>query len=173
MLPYSPFHLCLIDFTPHSRSFAMAVMRCFCKHIRVSANKHYHHDRISTFIIIHKHSQNSKFSMEKSMGTMLLLFKCACETHRLPVFKQSRKLPYVVFVLHFCSILSTVTNIPIKTQIVSSNFRTSSMRVGLAGFRPCTRFHSSCVTSAIAYAVSAFSFVSIRFFYIAVTLFCC
>ena len=47
------------------------------------------------------------------------------------------------------------------------------MRVGLAGFRPCIRFHSSCVTSAIAYAVSAFSFVSIRFFYIAVTLFCC
>jgi hypothetical protein len=44
------------------------------------------------------------------------------------------------------------------------------MRVGLAGFRPCIRFHSSCATSATAYAVSAFSFVFIRFFYIAVTL---
>ena len=58
------------------------------------------------------------------METVLLLLKCACETHRLPVFKQSRKLPYVVFVLHFCSILSTVTNIAIKAQVVSSDFGT-------------------------------------------------
>jgi len=43
------------------------------------------------------------------------------------------------------------------------------MLVGLTGYRPCIRFHSSCAATATAYAVSAFSFVSIRVFYIAGT----
>ena len=114
MLPCSSVRLCLMVFTPHSFSSAFDCIRCFCKHIAVSVNTRYH-GRISTFIIIRKRSQNSNYFNGKFHGNHVLLFKCACETHRLPVFKQSRKLPYVVFGMHFCSILSTVTNITIAT----------------------------------------------------------
>ena len=123
MLPCSSVRLCLMVFTPHSFSSAFDCIRCFCKHIAVSVNTRYH-SRISTFIIIRKHSQNSNYFNGKVNGNHVLLFKCACATHRLPVFKQSRKLPYVVFGMHFCSILSSVANIAIKTQIVSSDFVT-------------------------------------------------
>ena len=100
----SSVRLCLMVFTPHSFSSAFDCIRCFCKHIAVSVNTRYH-GRISTFIIIRKHSQNSNYFNGKANGNHVPLFKCACETDRLPVFKQSRKLPYVVFGMHFRSIL--------------------------------------------------------------------
>ena len=123
MLPCSSDRLCLMDFTPHSLSSALDFIRCFCKHIAVSVNTHYQ-DRI---INMFHHSQTfTKFKLFrwKSQWEPCTSIQCACATHRLPVFKQSRKLPYVVFGMHFCSILSTVTNIAIKTQIVSSDFGT-------------------------------------------------
>ena len=85
MLPCSSVRLCLMVFTPHSFSSAFDCIRCFCKHIAVSVNTRYH-GRISTFIIIRKHSQNSNYFNGKVNGNHVLLFKCACETNRLPLF---------------------------------------------------------------------------------------
>jgi len=60
MLPCSSDRLCLMDFTPHSLSFALDFIRCFCKHIAVSVNTHYQ-DRI---INMFHHSQTvAKFKL--------------------------------------------------------------------------------------------------------------
>ena len=45
------------------------------------------------------------------------------------------------------------------------------MRVGLANFRPCIRFHSPCAATALALNASAFSFAIGTLFFIAVILF--
>ena len=149
-------------------------MRCLCKHIAVSVNTHYQDRIIITWFIIRKHSQNSNYFNGKVNENHVLLFKCASETHRSPPFKYSRKLPYVVFRIHLRSVLSSVYLQPTSRERhklylpTSAPWCSSSMRVGLANFRPCIRFHFPCAATAIAYAVSAFSFAIGTLFFIAV-----
>ena len=145
MLPWSSDRLCLMDFMPHSLSSAIDCIRCFCKHVAVSVNTNYQ-DRI---INMFHHSQTvAKFKLfqwKSQWEPCTSIQVCMCDSP-LASFQaipetavRSVRDAFLFYLVHRNQHHDKDT----KYLPTSTPWCFSSMLVGLTGFRPCIRFHSS------------------------------